>query len=193
MTVRAHPISHRSAKDLRERHVGDFADNVPQREVDARDGRGPHDAVPMPEMLPIHHLPQIFHPRRILADEQVRHVLNGPHDAARVPLERRLPPANESRLVGDDFDKNPVSHPGMADEGFDGCDLHVRSIAFLGCVMEALWCVDLMKHRLESLCHKLGKVLLHPSLISPAPAIYRRYAGTCGARSCGRRLSFGSR
>gem|GEM_PF-6283414 len=32
--------------------------------------------------------------------------------------------ADEAGLIRDDFDKHPVSHPGMADEGFDGGDFH---------------------------------------------------------------------
>ena len=37
---------------------------------------------------------------------------------------RRLAPADEAGLIRDDFDKHPVSYPGMADEGFDGGDFH---------------------------------------------------------------------
>jgi hypothetical protein len=35
-----------------------------------------------------------------------------------------LSPADEARLAGDDFDKDPVSHPSMADERFDGGDFY---------------------------------------------------------------------
>ena len=37
----------------------------------------------------------------ILADEQLGEILDRPDDRARVPLERRLAPAVQARLVGD--------------------------------------------------------------------------------------------
>ena len=48
-----------------------------------------------------------------------------PDDGARVPLERRLAPAVEARLVGQDLDEDPVAHPGVADVRLDRGDLHV--------------------------------------------------------------------
>ena len=124
MAIRPHIIPHRPTKHLRQRHVRHLAHDVPQREVDARDGRRAHDAVPVPEVLPVHHLPEILHARRVLTDKEMRHVLDRAHHAARVPLQRRLTPADEPRLIRDHFHKHPVSHPGMADERFDGGDFH---------------------------------------------------------------------
>jgi len=63
-------LAYRPAEDPRERQPGRLADDVPEREVDAGDGRRADDAVPVPEMLAIHHLPEMLRPRRILADEQ---------------------------------------------------------------------------------------------------------------------------
>jgi hypothetical protein len=37
---------------------------------------------------------------------------------------RLLTPANATGLIGDHFDEDPVSHPSMADERFDGGDFH---------------------------------------------------------------------
>ena len=51
-------------------------------------------------------------------------VLDRADDAARVPFERGLAPAEEAGLIGDDFDEHPVPHPGVADERFDGGDFH---------------------------------------------------------------------
>ena len=78
----------------------------------------------MPEMLAIHHLPEMFDARRILPDEELREILDRAHDGARVPFEGRLAPAEQAGLVGLDLDEDPVSHPGMADEGSNGGDFH---------------------------------------------------------------------
>ena len=124
MAVGAYVVAHRTAEEFRQGHVRHFADDVPQRQVDARDGGGAHNAVAVPEVLPVHHLPQMLGPRGIFAHEQVRHVFDRADDAARMPLQRRLAPADETGLIGDDFHKHPVSHPGMADKSFNSSDLH---------------------------------------------------------------------
>jgi hypothetical protein len=77
-------------------------------------------------VLAVHHLPQVLDARRILADQQRRKVLDRADDAARVPLERRLAPAVQARLVGMDLDENSVAHPRVADDGFDLGDLHAN-------------------------------------------------------------------
>src|SRR5262249_23186756 len=41
-----------------------------------------------------------------------------------VPLKRRLAPAKEAGLIGQDFDENPVPHAGVADEGLYRGDFH---------------------------------------------------------------------
>ena len=70
-------------------------------------------------MLAEHHLPEMLDAGRVFADEQLGEVLDRADDRARVPFERRLAPAEETRLVGDDLDENPVPHPGVADVGLD--------------------------------------------------------------------------
>ena len=124
VAVSADVIAHRPAPELRQRQPGDLADDVPQGEVDAGDGGGAHDAVPVPEVLAIHHLPEMLRPRRVLADEQLRDVFDRADDAARVPFERGLAPAEQAGLVGDDLHEHPVPHPGVADERFDFFDFH---------------------------------------------------------------------
>ena len=94
VAVSADVIAHRPAKNLGERQPGSLAHDVPQGKVDARDGCGAHDAVPVPEMLAIHHLPEMLGPRRVLADEQLRDVLDGANHAARMPFKRGLTPAD---------------------------------------------------------------------------------------------------
>jgi hypothetical protein len=75
-------------------------------------------------MLAVHHLPQVLHPRRIFADQQLSDVLDCADDRPRMPLERRLAPAEEPVLVGQHLDEDPVPHPGMADVRFDAGDFH---------------------------------------------------------------------
>src|SRR5436309_3428203 len=97
------------------RDAVDLPHDVPQRNVDPADRGAADDAVAVPEMLPIHHLPEMLDARRVFADEQLAEVLDRADDAARVPLQRRLAPAPEAWLIDDDFDEDPVPHPGMAD------------------------------------------------------------------------------
>ena len=78
----------------------------------------------MPEMLSPHHLPKVFDAAWVFADDQFRQIFDRADDASRVPLERRFAPAEQSRLIGDDFDKHPVSHPRMTHDGFDGGNFH---------------------------------------------------------------------
>ena len=82
------------------------------------------DAVAVPEVLAVHHLPEVLDARRVLADEQLGEVLDRPDDGARVPFERRLAPAEQAVLIGEDLDEDPVPHPGVADVRFDRGDLH---------------------------------------------------------------------
>ena len=125
VAVEAHVVAHRPAPELVARHAVHLAEDVPERDVDAADGRAADDAVAVPEVLAVHHLPQVLDPRRVLADDQLREVLDRADDGARVPLERRLAPAVEAGLVGEDLDEDPVAHPRVADVRFDRGDLHV--------------------------------------------------------------------
>src|SRR5437899_1955047 len=78
----------------------------------------------MPKVLAIHHLPQMLHARRILADDQLGQVRNSANDRAGMPLQRRLAPAEQPVLVGDNLDENPVAHPRIANMRFDANDFH---------------------------------------------------------------------
>jgi len=70
MTVGADVIPHRSAPELRTRHPRYLAGNIPQRDVDPRDRRRADNPVTVPKVLPVHHLPQMLDPPRILANHQ---------------------------------------------------------------------------------------------------------------------------
>ncbi len=124
MTVSADVIAHRSAPELVTGQPRDLSRNVPQGQVDPRDGGGSHDAVAMPKMLAIHHLPEMLDARRILADEQLRQILDRANHAPGMPFQRGLAPTEQTGLIGDNFDKHPVSHPGVTHVGFNRGDLH---------------------------------------------------------------------
>src|SRR5688572_4263480 len=110
----------------------DFAHDVPQSEVDARNRRPAHDAVAMPEMLAIHHLPQVLDARWVFTDEQLRQIFNRAHNGARVPFERGLTPTPKAGLIGQHFDENPVAHARVANVRLDFSDFHVmKSVATL--------------------------------------------------------------
>ena len=102
-----------------------LAEDVPERDVDPAHGRPADDVVAVPEVLPEHHLPQVLDSRGVLADDQLREVLDRSDDGARVPLERRLAPPVEAGLVRHDPDEDPVAHPRVADVRLDRRDLHV--------------------------------------------------------------------
>src|SRR5690606_22391494 len=124
MAVEANIITYGSTPQLVAGCVQRFAENIPQRNVDAADGCRADDTVTVPEMLPIHHLPHVLDAPRVFADEQLADILNGANDRAGVPLERSFTPAPQAGLIGDDLDEDPVAHARMADVGFDGGDFH---------------------------------------------------------------------
>jgi hypothetical protein len=118
-----------------------LADNIPQGEINSSDGRRSHDAASMPEVLPPHHLPQVFDAGGILTDQQLRNVLDRPNDASCVPFESRFPPAKQPWLIGMYLYKNPISHSCMTNECFDSCYFHstiVAYVAWRGTMAEAL-------------------------------------------------------
>ena len=72
----------------------------------------------------------MLYPRRILTNQQLGQILNRSYNTSRMPLQRRFAPTKEPRLVGDDFDKNPITHASMANKRLDFGDLHIFS--FIG-------------------------------------------------------------
>ena len=131
--VEAHVVADAPAPEPVARDAVHLAEEVPERDVDPAHRRAAHHPARVPEVLAEHHLPEVLDPGRVLADDQLGEVLDRADDGARVPLERRLAPAVEPRLVGDDADEDPVAHPRVADVRLDGGDLHetARSSATL--------------------------------------------------------------
>src|SRR4051812_18026033 len=111
MAVGADVLTHRPAPEAATWEAGDFFQNVPECDVNSSNRRGTHDAVAVPKVLAVHHLPKMLDPRRILTDDQLGEVLDRTDNRSRVPFERRFAPAEQAILVGEDFDKDPVPHP----------------------------------------------------------------------------------
>ena len=81
----------------------------------------------MPEMLAIHHLPEMLDAPGIFADDQFATNPQSPRPHTRVPFQRGLAPTPQSRLIGEDFDKHPIAHPGVANMRFHRGDFHPRT------------------------------------------------------------------
>ena len=124
MAVGADGIADGSPPEFRAGLPGDFAQNVPEGEVDPRDGSGAGDAMSVPEVLAKHHLPEVLDAGGVFADDQFGEVFDRGDNAAGMPFEGRLAPAEQAGLIGEHLDEDPVPHAGIADEGFDLGDLH---------------------------------------------------------------------
>jgi hypothetical protein len=102
-----------------------------QRLIDPADGGGGDDAA-LEELMAVHGLPQVLEPSGILPDEERLEIANGSDDRLRLPLERRLAPADETGNISDDLDEDPVPQSCVDDDGLDGGDLHMDLLAGWG-------------------------------------------------------------
>ena len=127
MPVEPDVVAHRAAPQLVAGDAVHLAEDVPERDVDAAHRGAADDPAAVPEMLAEHHLPEVLDPGRILADDEVGQVLDRPDDRPRVPLERGLAPAVETRLVREHPDEHPVAHARVADVRLDRGDLHAAT------------------------------------------------------------------
>ena len=80
--------------------------------------------MPVPKMLTPHHLPKVLDPSWILSQKQLRQILYRPDDASGVPLQGRLTPAKQTRLIRQNLDEHPIAHPGVTYKRFDAGDFH---------------------------------------------------------------------
>ena len=126
MAIRSDVVTDRAAPELGAWQIGYLSKNIPQRQIDSRDGGGPHHSVTMPEMLAIHHLPEMLDPPGIFANEQAGNILDRSDHAFSMPFQRRLAPTVEAGLIGEDFDEDPIPHPCMTDVSFDSGYFHGR-------------------------------------------------------------------
>ena len=79
----------------------------------------------MPEVLTIHHLPEVFDPCRVFTQNQLGGVFYRPNDGSRVPFESGFTPAEKTILVGEYLHEHPVSHSGVANVRFDARNFHM--------------------------------------------------------------------
>src|SRR5258708_14392649 len=106
-----------------DRYIELLAPDVPQRHLDAADRRVA-DHAQAPEGMLHQHAQVLLDVARIAADQHRLQILHRADDRARLPLERCLAPAVESRLVGLDTYEYPVAHLGVADRCPDRADFH---------------------------------------------------------------------
>ncbi len=116
--IDAHPVAHLAAEQTPDRHAEMLAEDVPERDLDARDGAHADGAEP-PEALLLHDADGLLDVARVAPDQQRRQVLDGADHGARLPFERRLAPAEQARIVGLDPHEHPVAHLGI---DHDACE-----------------------------------------------------------------------
>src|ERR1700694_3900486 len=74
--------------------------------------------------MPVKFLIKVLDVARIFANNHGSKVFNRTHDRACLPFQRRLSPSEQSILVSNDLDENPVPHFGVHNRGLDLRDLH---------------------------------------------------------------------
>ncbi len=136
MTIQPNEVPHGAAPQFVARYAMQLADNIPQRDIDPRDGCRPHDSRPMPEVLPPHHLPQMLNAGGVLANQELGNIFDRPDHTAGMPLQRRFAPAEQTRLIGQHFHEHPVPHPRMTDERFDAV-IFMRVVSLRRCAESA--------------------------------------------------------
>src|SRR5690606_15162656 len=80
----------------------------------------------MPKVLSIHHLPEMFYPSWIFTYQKLGNIFHSPNDRTGVPFQSGLSPAEKPRLIRYDLNKDPVTHSGMANNGFNRLNFHIR-------------------------------------------------------------------
>jgi len=123
VVVDAYLVAHPAAEQFVDRHAEVLALDVPERLLDAADRRHPLDA-DLPEMLAVGHLIEVLDPKRIFPHQQLGEVLDRPRHRAGLPLEGRFAPTVEPRLIGFDFNEDPVPHVGIDNQRRNPGDFH---------------------------------------------------------------------
>jgi hypothetical protein len=119
----------RAAQHLIHGHVHHLAAYVPERLVDARDGRSQHRSAAV-EAAEIHELVEMLHLHGIAADDEILEVQHASHGRGRLAFERCLAPARHA-LIGLDLDED-VRAVGLRDPFIqsDAEDLHIGDAQF---------------------------------------------------------------
>jgi hypothetical protein len=120
--VQADPIARRPAKELVDGHTQRFTRQVPQRLLHAAQGTGQDRAAPV-KGVPVHRLPVVHDPARILADQVWRQLVDRLGTGQGPPFEDRLSQTNQA-IVGVDLEKEP---PRFDQECLQLDDLHGSS------------------------------------------------------------------
>src|SRR5690606_29829244 len=97
-----------------------------QRDIYPTDGGTPYYSVPMPKVLPIHHLPQVLNTPRILANKELGYIFDRTYDTLCMPFQGSLSPSPQPRLICHHFDKDPVSHTCMTHVSFNCSYFHIK-------------------------------------------------------------------
>ena len=126
--VADHLVAHPPAQQFIDRHAQRLALDVPQRDVDGRDGRG-EDALRREEAAAEEHLPDVLDPRRVLADQQRLEVLDRADHRQFAPGDARLADAVDA-LVGIDDDKQKIADAAPDGVAFDVGNLHRQTTPF---------------------------------------------------------------
>jgi hypothetical protein len=124
VSVDLDPVAHLAAEQPPDRLTEPFAEDVPQRQLDARHRRHA-DHAEAPEGVLLQHPHRLLDVARIAADQKRSEVLDGTDDGLGLPFERRLAPAVEAVLVGLDAHEHPIAHVGVDDAGADVDDFHL--------------------------------------------------------------------
>jgi hypothetical protein len=123
MRIDPDAVAHLAPEQLPYRHPERLALDVPQGLLDARDG-GEADRSERPEAEARHGVDEMLDPHRILPDNERRQILDRAGDGTCLPFQRRLPPAVQTRLVGENLHENPVAMNRVDHDGTDAGDFH---------------------------------------------------------------------
>src|ERR1700761_625320 len=85
----------------------------------------------MPEMLPMHDLPEVLDAGGILSNQQRLQILNGTADCACMPFESGLTPSMQARLIRQHLYEDPVAHPGVTAKRLNIDNFHNSTRAFI--------------------------------------------------------------
>src|SRR5690606_700642 len=113
--IDAHVVPHPPPQQFVDRHSKGLALDVPERLLDAGDS-AEADGAERPEAEAGHPPYDVLDAGRVLADHEGLQVLDGRADGARLPFERRLAPAMQAGLVGQDLDEDPVAMDRVDDD-----------------------------------------------------------------------------